>query len=243
MSGIVGLIFRAQKTVINAKDSGLGGALGKIGGVLRQTIGGVAGISIDATLQETHSSSCTIARDPVEDGSNITDHVEMDPVKLTLECVISDTPLGYLIVGNIQNTIRSAQELFGKETRSHGKWNDLRKLQESRTPFTVVTGLKRYTNMLITNLSLPITAQDGNSIHFTIDMEQIRIVKSKTGDLNLSDSVSDIGAGKKDFGQRVTDVVPASSNLSSSSVTTTSPPSTLSELTGLSGSISVNPNQ
>ena len=206
---ILGIVFGQQRVVIDSKDSGIGGQLGKLSGVLRQTIGGVAGIVIDATVSEEHLSEAELTENPVEDGVVVTDHVHLKPAQLTIQGVISDSPLGYAVIGNIQNLVRSVSALFGRSSRSIDAYNDLFNLQKSRQPFTVTTGLKRYKNMIMTSLSVPRTAQTGRAIHFSATMREIRIVKSKSTSSSLSPSVSSLGSKTKDGGSKVTPPVPA----------------------------------
>jgi len=214
--GLLGILFQQKTNVIDAQESGTGGALGQLQGVLRQTIGGVAGIVIDATVTEEHKTSCDLTENPVEDGAKITDHVQLKPAELTIEGVITDTPLGYAIIGNIQNIVRSVSTLFGKSSRSIDAYNDLLALQKSRRPFTVVTGLKRYENMILTELSVPRTVDTGKSLHFRAVMKEIRIVTSKTS--TLSNTKNNALAKKaKNVGSKITDAVPQASQLSPTS--------------------------
>lgn len=217
---ILGILFGQQRVVIGSKDSGLGGALGRLSGVLRQTIGGVAGIVVDATVSEEHLSEAELTENPVEDGAVVTDHVHLKPAQLTIQGVISDSPLGYAVIGNIQNLVRSVSSLFGKSSRSVDAYNDLLALQKSRQPFTVTTGLKRYKNMIMTSLSVPRTAQTGRAIHFTATMREIRIVKSKTTSVSLSSSVSSLGTKTQDFGNKVTPPVETGSIATTEAETT-----------------------
>ena len=222
MGSILGILFGQQRVVIDAKDSGVGGLLGGLTGVLRQTIGGVAGIVVDATISEEHLTEVDLTENPVEDGAVVTDHVHIKPAQLTIQGVISDTPLGYAVIGNIQNVIRSVTSLFGKSSRSIDAYNDLLKLQKSRQPFTVTTGLKRYENMILVSLSVPRTAATGRAIHFSAVMREIRIVKSKTTTVSLSSSVSSLGSPTKDLGNKVTPAVEAGSKVTSDSTTSQS---------------------
>lgn len=222
--GILGILFGQQRVVIDSKDTGPGSILGKIKGVVRQTIGGVAGIVVDATVSEEHLTSCELTENPVEDGAKVTDHVQIKPAQLTIEGVISDSPLGYAIIGNIQNTVRNIQTLFGKQSRSIDAYNDLISLQKSRRPFTVITNLKRYTNMIITELSVPRTAETGKSIHFRAVMKEIRIVSSQTasGVGSLNASVSSLGQKTKDLGQKTSTALANDSTVSPNSTSQTS---------------------
>jgi len=215
---VLGILFGQKRTIIGGKDDGVGGVLSRLSADLPKFLNTTTGIVVDATISEEHTSSCDLTENPVEDGAKVTDHVQLKPSELTIEGVISDSPLGYAIIGNIQNLVRSVATLFGRSSRSTDAFNNLRKLQESRKPFTVITGLKRYTNMIMTDLSVPRTATTGGAIHFRAVMKEIRIVKSKSaGGGSLSSSVSDLGSPTKDLGSKVTDAVPVSSPLSATS--------------------------
>ena len=209
---VLGILFGQKRTIIGGKDDGVGGVLSRLSADLPKFLNTTTGIVVDATISEEHTSSCDLTENPVEDGAKVTDHVQLKPSELTIEGVISDSPLGYAIIGNIQNLVRSAENLFGKSSRSTDAFNELLKLQKSRQPFTVVTGLKRYTNMIMTELKVPRTATTGGSIHFTATMKEIRIVKSKSAGIgSLSDSVSDLGSPTKDLGGKISDTVPKTS--------------------------------
>lgn len=213
--GLLGIIFAQNRVVIDDKAAALTGNFAAFKGALQQSLAtkNLTGIIVDATVSEEHVSDCDVTENPVEDGAKITDHVQLKPKKLTIEGVISDAPLGYAIVGNIQNLVRSVSTLFGKKARSQDAFDDLLKLQESRKPFTVTTGLKRYNNMIMESLSVPRTSQTGAAIHFKAVMKEIRIVKSQTALKSLADKAKNIGSKAKDLGQKVTDAVPADGQL------------------------------
>lgn len=50
-------------------------------------------IAVDATLRQQHSAPSTVTDHPVETGSNISDHIRPEPDTLTLEGIISNTPI------------------------------------------------------------------------------------------------------------------------------------------------------
>jgi len=213
--GLLGIIFAQNRVVIDDKAASLTGPFSSFKSAFQQSLStnNLTGIIVDATVSEEHVSECDVTENPVEDGAKITDHVQIKPKKLTIEGVISDAPLGYAVIGNIQNLVRSVSTLFGKKSRSQDAFDDLIKLQESRKPFTVTTGLKRYTNMIMENLSVPRTSQTGAAIHFKAVMKEIRIVKSQTTATSLASTAKNIGSKAKDLGQKVTDAVPADGQL------------------------------
>lgn len=55
--------------------------------------GNLKQITFDATPGETHLISATITEHPVEKGVALTDHVRQNPFKITVEVVISNTPI------------------------------------------------------------------------------------------------------------------------------------------------------
>lgn len=177
--------------------------------------GEIGGISIDATISDEHTSACDLTENPVEEGANVTDHVQLKPVELTIEGVISDTPLDFgilnnLITGNfgaIKDTAKGiAGNFTGQTTRSTEEYNKLLDLQRKREPFKVVTGLKVYENMILVKLSVNRNATTGKSIHFKADLKQIRIVSSKTAkSMNVAKGAKKLASKTKSVGQKITE--------------------------------------
>lgn len=197
--------------------------LGIIFGAGTNSIGGIV---IDATVRESHDGTADITENPVEEGAKITDHVQVNSDELTIEGVITDTPLGFPVIGNIQNIINSVTSIFGKTSRSIDAFNQLVTLKEQREPFTVYTGLKRYESMVIASLSVQRDKDVGKAIAFNCVMRKIRIVSSQTGvSSNLSSGkkinsiagldvgketrtdVSSLGQSTQNLGNRVTKTV------------------------------------
>jgi len=70
---------------------------------------GVDGIELDCSVQETHERTATLTQSPVEDGSTISDHVILLPKRLTIEGIVSSTPLGAAgLVGSALSAAASA---------------------------------------------------------------------------------------------------------------------------------------
>jgi hypothetical protein len=79
-------------------------------------------IPINVVISETHESRVSLTKNPIEAGADVTDHAYVEPKKVTLDFADSNAAATY------QALVR---------------------FQESRIPFTLVTGLKAYSNMLI----------------------------------------------------------------------------------------------
>lgn len=215
--GILGILFRDTRVTIDPVGADRGGFFGALKGAALDALNmGLTGIVVDATVKETHLSECDVTKNPVEDGAPVTDHVQMQPKRLTIEGVISDTPLGFAFIGNIQNLVRSVTQIFGARSRSQDAYDDLVRLQESKRPFTVITNLKKYDNMILVSLTVPREASTSAAIHFTAEMQQVRIVKSEEI-ASLATDAADIGAKTKDLGQKVTQPVPAEAQVATKS--------------------------
>ncbi len=96
-------------------------------------------------------------------------------------------------------------------------WAYLEELLILRRPFSIVTSLQNYTNMIITSLSAPRSATDGESLMFSAQLKEIRIVKSsvvKIPAFKIADGNSAATKGK--LGKNSSDAANASQTDNSS---------------------------
>lgn len=121
--------------------------------------GNVGGVELDVTLRETHSYTSRVTNYPIEEGSTLSDHIINEPTIVVLEGTVTDTPLSILPFFN----------------RSIDAFNRLIEIHQKRESITVVTGLKKYANMVITNLDIPRDIRTGQSLTFTIELKEIII--------------------------------------------------------------------
>lgn len=186
---------------------------------------------IDATLTENHSFESDVTENPVEDGVVISDHIDMKPESLTITGVISDTPLNF--GASLQGAATSSGAFLGKKivgplgsyagvgagavagllagpgNRMKKSFDHMRNLQSARVPFTVITGLRRYTDMVITSLTINRDGKSGRSFNFTAVLKQIRIVESKVLKIpNTFKNVSGAAAAKELGKKSANEVVP-----------------------------------
>ena len=134
----------------------------------------VGGIFLDATISEEHIYNSRVTNYPVEDGRIISDHVINEPETLQITGIVSDTPLSILAPFN----------------RSVDAFNRLVRLHTNRERITVVTGIKVYTNMIMTALQVPRNMQTGQSLTFIIDLQKVIIDTSVRLLLNENDPFS-----------------------------------------------------
>jgi len=140
----------------------------------------IGNVTVDASVSEVHNAASEISTNPIEDGADITDHVRNLPLSMTMQGIISDTPITFALIDNIYGL----SKVFGKTSRSQDEYAKILKLRDSREPFDVVTGLRVYKNMILKNFQVNRTAQTGKSISFTAELQQIEIVKTKMLKLN-----------------------------------------------------------
>lgn len=126
-------------------------------------------LTVDVTLSEEHSFEAQATEWPVETGAVITDHVHLKGRRLTIEGFVSDTPLDTWLLPDLGRG-RSASALFYLEY-----------IWRARIPFTVVSQLLIYRNMVIENIRVPKARESG--IRFTVEMREIELVTSVSSTL------------------------------------------------------------
>lgn len=145
----------------------------------------------DITKSESHSARLVVTKNPVETGASIADHAYMDPLTLTIEAEVSDT---WLHARDESGVLRAdpvwgsqlgpdALALFGstgQTNRSATAWLVLNNLMQSAEPFDVQTGLKLYTDMMLTELSADQDKSSAGKLAFRATLEQVIRVSTKT---------------------------------------------------------------
>lgn len=141
----------------------------------------IGDLIVDAAITEEHAYEADVTRYPVEDGSDISDNVRNQPVRLTIEGLISDTPLGRAaIVRDIEiEGVDGASASTDQSLPSSAALDVLLSIRDQREPVSITTSLKLYDNMVLTSLNLPRDAETGGALKFTAMFEQITIVQNK----------------------------------------------------------------
>ncbi len=153
--------------------------------------GAIGGITLDAELYERHGRSSQVTRYPVETGTEISDHISIASMTVTIEGIISDSP----IEGG-DATGRYLDILY-----------DLEQLWRSRSLVTVTTHLKVYQDMAIVNLDIPRDGYTGQAMRFMVDLQQVVKATAQTTSIPadiLAPAVRDQGQTGKDMGKQDT---------------------------------------
>lgn len=161
-------------------------------------------LQLDATVRESHTRTARVTQNEIEDGSNIADNINLQNEKFQIEGIISEAPLPSNDIRDIALSVQNAG--FGALSGAVGSLSgglipdagaalkrvvaliQLENFWKNKIPFTVLTGLKKYDDVVITNLTIPVNYKDGQSLRFTADCEVVRLVESQTIDIPESRS-------------------------------------------------------
>jgi Dit-like phage tail protein len=147
-------------------------------------------IELDVIVNESVQTNSTITSNPVENGSDVNDHIIINPMTYSISGIVSNTKVGFL--GGL-NTLES---FTSDTTPSQDAWEDLLELQADRIPFTLVTNLKSYDNVVIENLATSQDKDSSNSLNFTANLREIIFVGSQVlsadqfNEQNISDQTT-----------------------------------------------------
>lgn len=170
------------------------------------TIIGFGAGTPDLVVSETHESTVTVTKHPVEKGADVTDHVRIEPKTLSLEVFVTNTPITRDTIQGRGDTstleiefprIHTAlgdaiDDAFGAPPptkiqvltfpdlfdRVREIQDQLITHQEAAHLWTVVTASRTYEDMVIAKVSLPRDTPGGATFH--IDLESIRTVSTQT---------------------------------------------------------------
>jgi hypothetical protein len=111
-------------------------------------------IQVNVVLNENTTDTLSVTKQPVQQGASITDHAYSEPTVFSHTIYFS------------ANLNLSLPKLY----------QQLLTLQQSRTPFSIVTPKRTYTNMLMTTLSQQTDGKTENTLAITASYQQIILV-------------------------------------------------------------------
>ena len=127
-------------------------------------------VPIGIFVREKHESDLTITKVPVEQGADITDHAFREPDKISIEIV---------------------------DQNAAATWNALKRFQQSRVPFVLVSGLQVYKNLLIEHMEAERDVEFSKVLRGKVDLSEIIIVgtayEADTGDESSGGSAAQRG--------------------------------------------------
>lgn len=145
---------------------------------------GVGAIVFDATLTEVYTTNANVTQHPVEDGSNIVDHIQTQPIEVELVGVISNTPLPFV------TTDVAVLRSFVTPKRAEDAYDRLVELQKSGELVILTTSLDTWDDMAITSVRLDRDPQTANVIKVSVSFREV--IKSSA--LSLAKAIAKTAA-------------------------------------------------
>lgn len=141
----------------------------------------IDGFEIDAAVSEEHAFSAEVTAHPVEKGADVADHIRPQPIALSIEGVVSDTPIAALADRRGDRDSRGRfQFLPSNEALA---W--LKAVRDRAEPIRIETSIGVYENMLLESLSIPQTAASGGAFRFRATFKQLRVVTNERAQVRV----------------------------------------------------------
>lgn len=124
---------------------------------------GVPILIADATVSESHRQQASVTMHPREVGTDIADHIQPKLPEISANLIFSATPLNQP----------------GTEGRIASVYDTLTRLQTERRLVTLVTTLRVYEGVALTDLSAPVSAQTGEALVVDTTWRLVRTVSTQ----------------------------------------------------------------
>lgn len=126
-------------------------------------------LEVDVSENENYTFSGEISRLPIEDGSQVTDHITVLPFETEMDLRFSDVAFSKF------NPLKSLESEAGRGRKAALK---LIGWQRSKKTFIITTGLASFNNVAIRRIDVPRSAADGRSILCRTVFAEIPLVVS-----------------------------------------------------------------
>lgn len=146
-------------------------------------------IACDCVTSENHQFLAEATQFEIEDGSDISDHVINRGKVLSIEGIVTDDPITIFDTGIITRTIASITPSLLRSNVSFGLSGDagkpskeafdqFEKIYDNKIPVIIITGLKKYDNMIMEELNVPRTSETVRALKFTASFRQLNLVSA-----------------------------------------------------------------
>lgn len=128
---------------------------------------------IDVSIREDHVFENDVTDYPTESGPSFSDNIRPLPIQVTMEGIVSNTPLMDIeLQRNNEIYMSSEVSISQAYVVLLGVWH-------AREPVTIRTSLGTFERMALVSLSMPRTKDTGEALHFTATFQQIQVVTNK----------------------------------------------------------------
>ena len=138
------------------------------------------------TIEEDHDDELIITQHPVEFGAIISDHAYKKPAEVRIRCAWNNSGSTYPVRGS-----SSRQEPLvssGYEGYARAVYDEILALQDSRKPFSAVTGKRIYRNMLVASVRVHTAPGSEYALMADITLREVILVSTKTINTDTSDA-------------------------------------------------------
>ena len=140
----------------------------------------INGLEFDALIDESRTLEATVPEYSVESGFSVSDSVILNPEKLSMTLVVTNTPVTWY------------RRHGASPTRVDNVVKQLEELYFAKEPVTIVTSDATYTSMAIESITISKSLEIGYARQIPISFKKIRVTTAKT--TTIPDSYGKSGA-------------------------------------------------
>ncbi|MCP4570674.1 MAG: hypothetical protein GY841_24075 [FCB group bacterium] len=169
--------------------------------VFKTKKGQVGAVQFDAMVSENHTMSAEVTEHPVEEGSDIADHIRLGPREIEIVGVISNTPVVLLSSVKAESPIEGDTErVVDRVNAAHKR---IKRTMDEKTLVQVITSLETYpANMAITNYGVTRDADTGNILQANLVLRQVQISYNEEVDVAIAEPEKVSSKKKKPKGKK-----------------------------------------
>ena len=151
----------------------------------------------DGVMRAAHSQHARATEHPIQDGANYSDHIVLEPARLTLDILMTDVLPDYAPGGS--------PSWVGNSSKSVSCFEILDNLRAARVPLTVTTRLKTYLNMFIVDFTPDETSKTRYGLRGTLELRQLNLFSVATATASARNQTT----ASTEIGQTAVTPVPA----------------------------------
>ncbi|HEI6987342.1 TPA: hypothetical protein SK300_002434 [Yersinia enterocolitica] len=129
-------------------------------------------------IAEKHQDALEITEHPVEVGAAVNDHAYKRAAEVTME-------VGFAGGGSLLDFVDTSTIGLSLGKSPEEVYQELRELQESRQPFDVITGKRKYSNMLIRGIEVTTDKTSENVLMCVLTLREV--IMSQTESIKVAD--------------------------------------------------------
>ncbi|WP_432321928.1 phage baseplate protein [Yersinia enterocolitica] len=129
-------------------------------------------------ISEKHQDALEITEHPVEVGAAVNDHAYKRAAEVTME-------VGFAGGGSLLDFVDTSTIGLSLGKSPEEVYQELRELQESREPFDVITGKRKYSNMLIRGIEVTTDKTSENVLMCVLTLREV--IMSQTESVKVAD--------------------------------------------------------